>query len=73
MPAALRRFPPHLASRRSHPYRLHRLSPTLPPMPYTSPDFATFTAVFTDFASIDEPAFNYWLARAVRVGQRQHA
>ena len=36
-------------------------------MPYTSPDFATFAAVFTDFAGIDEAAFAYWLARAERV------
>jgi len=36
-------------------------------MPYTSPDFATFAAVFTDFAEIAEPSFAYWLARAERV------
>jgi hypothetical protein len=36
-------------------------------MPYASPDFATFAAVFTDFADIAEPSFAYWLARAERV------
>jgi len=36
-------------------------------MPYTPPDLATFAAVFTDFADIAEPSYDYWLARAERV------
>lgn len=36
-------------------------------MSYTSPTFEEFTAIFTDFVSIAEAQFDYWLARAERV------
>lgn len=36
-------------------------------MPYTSPTFAEFTAVFDEFAGAVEAKYDYWLARAERV------